>query len=265
MRSTGSSCVTDEDLSACADLVRRGDPDRFMAAMAAPVAARGVLFPLFAFNLEVARAPWVTQEPMIAEMRLQWWRDVLAEIRSGGPVRRHEVATPLSAMLDAEGAGLLDDLIVARRWDIYRAPFADRAAFDDYLTRTSGHLMWVAARALGTASRDAVLSAGYAHGMANFLRAIPALEEAGRMPLVDGRAEAVRDLARDAMSRLALARAQRSRVTRSARPALLPLWKTSAVLRRAARDPHHVAAGTLDVAPLRGRFTLMVSALSGRW
>ena len=35
--------------------------------MAAPVAARRVLFPLYAFNVEVARAPWVTQEAMIAE------------------------------------------------------------------------------------------------------------------------------------------------------------------------------------------------------
>ena len=30
----------DDDLTACADLVRRGDPERFLAAMAAPVAAR---------------------------------------------------------------------------------------------------------------------------------------------------------------------------------------------------------------------------------
>jgi phytoene/squalene synthetase len=71
-------------LEACADLLRRGDPDRFLAAMAAPPAARRVLLPLYAFNLEVARAPQVTAEPMIAEMRLQWWRDALAEIAAGG-------------------------------------------------------------------------------------------------------------------------------------------------------------------------------------
>ena len=59
-------------IQACADLVHRGDPDRFAAIMAAPVGARERLFPIFAFNLEVARAPWVTAEAMIAEMRLQW-------------------------------------------------------------------------------------------------------------------------------------------------------------------------------------------------
>ena len=94
-------------LQACADLVRKGDPDRFLAAMAAPPAARRVLFPLYAFNVEVSRAPWLTSESMIAEMRLQWWRDVLEEIRAGGAVRRHEVVDALVPVLDAEGAAQL--------------------------------------------------------------------------------------------------------------------------------------------------------------
>ncbi|MGR3618044.1 MAG: squalene/phytoene synthase family protein, partial [Roseovarius sp.] len=70
-------------LQACADLVRRGDPDRFLATMAAPPPARRILFPLYAFNLEVARAPWMVSEPMIAEMRLQFWRDVVEEMGQG--------------------------------------------------------------------------------------------------------------------------------------------------------------------------------------
>ena len=75
-------------VAACAGLVERGDPDRFLAVMAAPPAARARLFPLYAFNLEVARAPWVTQEPMIAEMRLQWWRDAVEMLAGDGPVAR---------------------------------------------------------------------------------------------------------------------------------------------------------------------------------
>ena len=51
----------DPDLTACAELVARADPSRFRATMAAPVAARRVLFPIYAFNTEVARAPWVTR------------------------------------------------------------------------------------------------------------------------------------------------------------------------------------------------------------
>ena len=88
----------DDDLTACADTVQKGDPDRFLATMAAPVSARPLLFTLYAFNIELSRAPWASQESMIAEMRVQWWRDVGAEIATGTAVRRHYVATPLAAL-----------------------------------------------------------------------------------------------------------------------------------------------------------------------
>ena len=254
-----------DDLNACADLVRRGDPERFMAAMAAPVEARKILFPIYAFNVEVVRAPWVTQEALIAEMRLQWWRDALEEIRAGGFVRRHEVVTPLAGILDADGAALLDDLIVARYWDINRDPFEDAAAFDDYLTHTSGHLMLVAARALGQADKDVVLDAGYAHGLGNLLRAIPALEEAGRVPLVDGRPDPVRALAETGLARLNSAGRARITVSKQARPALLPAWKTGAILRRAIASPMRVSEGRLDISPIASRLRLIARAGSGWW
>ena len=265
MRSTGSCCVLTDDVIACADIVRRADPPRFQAVMAAPVAARAMLFPIYAFNVEVARAPWVTAEPMIAEMRLQWWRDVLGEIRAGGSVRRHEVATPLARVLDARGAALLDDLIEARRWDIARDPFADEADFRRYIEATSVNLMQVAARALGPADAEVIRDAGYALGLANWFRAIPALEAAGRRPLPDGRAAAVQALAADGLGRLARARAHRSGVSSAARPALLTLWEAGPVLRHARRRPRAVAEGTLGISAARSRLTLMWRAATGRW
>ncbi|MDZ4135714.1 MAG: squalene/phytoene synthase family protein, partial [Paracoccaceae bacterium] len=67
-------------LQACADLLERGDPDRFAAILAAPPSARGALLAIHATNLEIARAPWASSEPMLAEMRLQWWQDALAAL-----------------------------------------------------------------------------------------------------------------------------------------------------------------------------------------
>ncbi|MFM2390434.1 MAG: hypothetical protein RLZZ437_1989, partial [Pseudomonadota bacterium] len=97
-------------VDACAAIVQRGDPDRFAAVMAAPRQARAPLLVLYAFNLEVARAPWVAKEPMIAEMRLQWWRDVLE-----GPRRAHEVAGPLHDLIAEKGLAVdvLDRLVAA--------------------------------------------------------------------------------------------------------------------------------------------------------
>lgn len=251
------------DVIACAQILERGDPARFAAVMAAPVAARAVLFPIYAFNVEVARAPWVTQEPMITEMRLQWWRDVLEEIGSGGPVRRHEVATPLAEVLNAEEAQRLDALIAARRWDIYREPFEDAAHFREYLEKTSGGLLVTAARALSKdAPEAALMRAGYAQGVANWLMAVPELEAAGRIPLVEGTQSAIRTMAKAALGDLAAAR--RTVVPKAARPACLALWQTRWVLSQAAGHPQDVADGVLAPPPIRSRLSLMAAALTGR-
>ncbi|KAA8612291.1 squalene/phytoene synthase family protein [Salipiger aestuarii] len=252
----------DDDLIACAQLVERGDPDRFAATMAAPEPARAALFAIYAFNVEVARAPWLTQESMIAEMRLQWWRDALEEIRKGGLVRRHEVVTPLAHVIDAGSADLLDRLVGARRWDIYKDPFEDAAHFTRYLEETSGHLVAAAGRALGGLPQTVALDAGYASGLAQFLRAVPELEAQNRVPLVDGRPDAVAALARGGLDRLA--RVRRAGVTGPARAALLACWQAGPLLRLAARDPARVAQGRLQVSEFRKRSGLMRAALTGR-
>ena len=250
------------DLTGCAKLVERADPLRFRVAMAAPVAARRVLFPLYAFNVEVARAPWVTQEAMIAEMRLQWWRDVCSEIASGGPVRRHEVATPLSNVLLPEDALLLDELAEARRWDIYKDAFEDVAHFDQHIDRTAGHLMWVAARRLGQADEQTVRNAAYATGVAAWFHAIPALEASGRIPLLDGSAAGVRALAEKALARLSDSRANRRLVSPAARPALFAIDATEKTLKAARDTPSTVATGQLPSLQGAG---LPLRVMTGRW
>ncbi|MCO8144275.1 squalene/phytoene synthase family protein [Rhodovulum tesquicola] len=253
-------------LDACAEIVRRGDPDRFLASMTAPVAARERLLPLYAFNVEVARAPWLTAEPMIAEMRLQWWRDVLDEIARGGPVRRHEVATPLAQVLDPEGAILLDSLVAARRWDCTRAPFADQATFEAHIDACFGTLMWVAARVLGAATGERALrDLAFAQGIAAWLLAVPDLEARGRLPLVDGRPAAVAALARQGLARLAAARRQRAAIPPAATPAALTAWRAGAILGRAAADPTRVADGRLAPSEFHRRAGLLIRSLTGRW
>tara|TARA_B100001142_G_scaffold50267_1_gene47528 strand:+ start:3756 stop:4496 length:741 start_codon:yes stop_codon:yes gene_type:complete len=111
-------------VQACANLVARADPERFAAAMMTRLPVRKVLFPVYAFAAEVSRAPWMTQEQTIAEIRLQWWRDALDGIRKGN-VRRHEVLEPLAKVLTQQGNKALDVMVEARRWDIQRQGFED--------------------------------------------------------------------------------------------------------------------------------------------
>ena len=249
-------------VEACAALVERGDPDRFRAAMAAPVEARAVLFPLYAFNVEVSRAPWVASEPLIAEMRLQWWRDALAEIGAGASVRRHEVMEPLAAVLDPAGAAALDALIEARRRDRDRAPFTDKAALRAYLDATAGGLMWTAARLLGAKpeAERVVRDYGFAGGMASWLRALPAFSALGMTPLPPD--TDVASLAREGLDRLRSARRGRAGVGKG-RPALLPAWWAGAWLKRARHDPEQVSKG-LALSEVQSRARLLWAVASGR-
>ena len=250
-----------DDITACARLVERGDPLRFRTVMAAPLAVRPKLFALYAFNVEVARAPWVTQEPMIAEMRLQWWRDVLEDIEAGKPPRRHEVATPLSQMLTPTDAKVLDELVAVRRWDIYKDAFEGADHFARYVDETAGHLMWIAARQLGVCDETVVRDAAFAAGIATWLQAIPKLEEAKRIPMVDGRPSAIKELAQSALNRLTQARQNRGAISKSAQPALWPVIGADHVLKQVVADPQIVAQGCIQ--PASG--SLMWAALTGRW
>ena len=243
-------------LQACAEIVERGDPDRFSAVMAAPVTARARLFPLYAFNLEVARAPWVSKEPMIGEMRLQWWRDVVAEPTP----RAHEVAGPFHALIEEAGLprDVIDRLIEARIHDVYGEPFADAVALDRYLDDTAGGLMWLAAKACGGTDEPAARALGWAMGLANYLRAVPELEARGRQPLPDGRAEAVEALAKDGLQRLAMAKG------RVPVPAALAAWQARGLLRQVAVDPRVVANGAMGLSEFSRRGRLLWAAFTGR-
>lgn len=266
---------------ACARIVQKGDPDRFLATMAAPVAARRILFPIYAFNVEVSRAPWVTEEPMIAEMRLQWWRDALEEIADGKAVRKHEVTTALAEVLDAEGARLLDGLVAARRWDVYKDPFEELHHFEEYINATSGDLMWTAVR-LVMAEHDQPIGAEghdslevnvkrYAQGVgiANWMRAIPELEARGRVPLLDGTTQGVKVLALNGLHDLDEARFGLSKRNGPRNAAIISVlrvgWRARGTLVRARNTPARVGHGALEESPFARRAGLFWKTLRGTY
>jgi phytoene synthase len=248
-------------LAACAERVERGDPDRFRAVMSAPPDARAVLFPLYAFNLEVARAAWLPKEPLLAEMRLQWWRDVIEGAGQGAPPPAHDIAAPLAALIRRGrlDAALLDALIEARRRDAEPRPM-DPGELRPYLEGTAGTLLWTAARALGGTDREATVKAGYAQGAALWLLALPDLRARGR-GLGQGGAEAIRSLAQDALAALAEAKAARPGPAAALRAATL----APPVLRAAARDPDAALEGLLALPEGQKRLRLLWAAMRGTW
>lgn len=252
-------------LAAATELVRQQDPDRFGAVLVAEAASRPALITLYALNLEVARAPFQSAEPMLAEMRLQWWLDRLAEMGHGSPPPLHDVLSPL---WDAWGAGAAEmaPLAEARRRDCAREPFSNPEAVVAHVDATSGRLMWLAARRLGApaAARGVVADHALGAGLAAWLRALPKLQAMG-LGFAEASAGSQTRLA--GIARESLRRAARSyrAVPKMAAAALYPGPRVPRFLSEVERGNIDCFKETPEITPFQRRASLARLAMTGRW
>lgn len=237
--------MADERFEACAKAVRKHDPDRYFSALFAPAGKRPFLFALYALNHELAHVGESIREPMIGEIRLQWWRETLEGARAGKP-RPHVVARAMAATYAAVDLppGVIAAIIDARSFDLDRGPFTDDGSRDAYLDATSGNLMRLASCILGSEHDELAHEAGLAYGLAGLLRnqAIT-----GRHILPD-----VAATKSDALSHLAKAR--RLKKPGASLAAFLP----------ASLVPLYLPKPEKDIPLHRRQLRLLSSALRGR-
>ncbi len=169
-------------------IARAFERDRYLSALLAPRRARDDLVALAAFAGEIARIPASVSEPMLGEIRLQWWRDALGRALGGeGSATGHPIADALAAALLRHGIGAesiapLIDAVGERLDDL---PFADLAGLRRHLAQWHGGLFEVAWQMLGgTGAAPGVLRAGgEVYGLARCLVEAPAELAQGRILL----------------------------------------------------------------------------------
>lgn len=172
-------------LSYCADQVRRFDRDRFLCALLAPAERREALCALYAFNLEIAKTRETVREPLLGEIRLQWWRDAIAELYEGRP-RAHEVLRALAPLVSGLSREPLERLINARAFDLDDAPPADFEALLAYLEGSAAPLAHLTLELLGDrdeARHRAAHLAALGWGLTGLLRAVATHARAKRQYL----------------------------------------------------------------------------------
>lgn len=168
---------------ACAEIVRRHDRERYLVSLFAEPSARDGLFALLAANHEIAKTAEVVSEPMIGQIRLQWWREAFDGIEAGAP-RVHEVVLPLAAVAERQPdvLGHLRRVVEARETDLTGEPATDLAALTAYAAETGGEITAAMARVLG-ADIAAARALGTAWALIGLVRAVPMLLAAGRAPI----------------------------------------------------------------------------------
>lgn len=155
--------------------VKQADTDRVRSAYFAEEEARQRLMLLYAFHLELAKVPELVSEPMIGQIRYQWWREAISEIYESDSVRKHEITTPLrKLLLDYEVPRFwVDQLIDGRERDIDTRPFETLQDAIDYSANTSGILMKIAVRLFNQDPDASIEAAGTSWGLTGLARAYP--------------------------------------------------------------------------------------------
>lgn len=253
---------------AIAALVRRHDPDRFLTALFAPPDKRDALLTLYAFNHELAWAREAVSEPPLALIRLQWWREVVE-----GAWRRHEVAEPLAAAIEAGELDRADLLALIDAREIEAEPAIETLqAWRTYLLSNAGGLAVAAGRLLGAPDPETLRPLGAAYGVAGLLRSIPAHARRGRCLLPED-ALAEHGLTREQVIATPVAAPVQSVMRRLAREGLGMLARPMRLPRRAvaAALPAVLARRDLRRAPafpvqrgLGDRLAVMLAGLAGR-
>ncbi len=250
----------DGNFEHCAALVRESDPDRFLASLFAPESHRGALYALYAFNCEIARVRDVARDPMAGEIRLQWWREVLAGERASEG-RAHPVAAALCTITEryAIDRPPLSELIDAHAFGLYSEPMTGLSDLEIYAERTDVTVFALAADILAggsAAARTVIRRAGIAYAIAGLLRdfardasrrriyvplelmtrhgAVAQTAFAGQM--TDGLAAALAELRLHAQHHLNTARENMSALPDAILPALLPIALVRPALARMERN-----------------------------
>ena len=272
------------------DIVRRLDHDRLLTALLAPADQRARLIALYAFNAEIARVREMVSEPMLGQIRLQWWRETVESLAEG-EARGHEAAQALLAAFGRDGidtSGLIG-MIDARERDLDDEPFETIGDLVGYCEATSSSLMAYAAQALSPekakAASQILKSAGIAFALTGLLRALPMHASQGRLYLpldllrkhdvdphqifagemTEGLRASIHAVAGEADKFLTLSRSIRPGPARKILPALLPSSLSDLYLKKMTEPEFNPFKHKTELPALRLQLRLLGRKMTGRF
>jgi phytoene synthase len=229
--------------------VRRADPDRWLSSrFIADADRRADVIAVYAFDEELTRVAAGAREPMVAEIRLTWWREAIEDLAVGKPPRGHPVLQALDQAIrrNSLAAAPLEARAEAAFEELDGGRFADEAALDRHLDGVGGAVMALACAITGGVDAAPLRPAAHAWGLAGLVRR----RGAGFDRFPEGWSDA--EPAIRARKALAAARSPIKALPVDAFPAVAHLALVAGYL--AAREPSELEKrARLTWAALRGR------------
>jgi len=218
---------------------------------------RDDLLILYAFHYELSKVPDMTSEPMLGQIRYEWWREAIDEIYSGKEVRRHETSTPLAEMLRRIDVPRfwVDRLSDGRARDLDPQPFADMDAAKDYARQTSGQLMQIAVKVLGGTPDEMTIAAGEAWGLTGLARSYRFYHDRALQNLSFEDIISASEVSYDAA---------RYQVDSDIFPAMGYVALVPGFLKRMKREGFDPTSDNVDYGPIAKQSRLMLAALKGK-
>ena len=237
--------------------LKKADPDRYRAALMADAQGRQDLLILYAFHYELSKVPDVTTEPMLGQIRYEWWREAIDEIYTGREVRRHEISTPLAELLKRTDVPRfwVDRLIDGRARDLDPQPFKDIEDARSYARQTSGQLLQIAVKILGGTPDETILKAGDAWGLTGLARSYRFYHDRILQNL------AFEELVAAAAESYALGK---GKVESSIFPAVAYAGLVPKFVKRMKRGGFDPQTQSVSYSPLAKQYRLLVAGLRGK-
>ena len=163
-------------LSYCGQLVRQNDADRFLLSMMVAPEYREALWALFAFNFEIAKTREVVSETQLGLIRLQWWKERIAEIYEGKDVAEHEGLQALAEVIKAHDLPFehFEMLIHAREFDLEDVLPGNLEGLVNYADFTTTPLLKMVVQVMGgDVEIDPVQVVAVNSALIGILRAVP--------------------------------------------------------------------------------------------
>ena len=233
------------------------EPERYAASLIGSVSDQKKLQYLYAFNYEISKAAWISKEPLICQIRLEWWKNSFS---NASVINSHELIREMKGMCESFSIPikLIGEMIDARYWDINSAAFKSKEDQDNYIDRTYGNLFWIGAQLLGADRNLESLIRNYAYGagISSFLLAAPMLISKNKKPFIENNDKHIKNLAENALIKFKVSK-NALKLQKSLFPVLLSAWQTEKMLKRVIKSPKLVCSNDLKLSELERKWSFM--------